>query len=95
MRRLLPPGPANPATIQIQDRVYTCALGSFLDVNEADSQVMLANGWISAATIGGEGPTSARPPNPATGTQFFDTSLSLAIAFDGALWVNLDSGAAV
>ena len=95
MQRLLPPGGANPATIQIQDRTYTCAIGSFLDVNDADAQVMMANGWIACAVNGLVGPTGARPPTPPADTRFFDSTLGIEIVFDGAFWVNPDTGAAV
>ena len=95
MQRLLPPGPGNPATIQIADRSYSCALGSFIDVPDADAMVMRANGWIPSASNGTVGTTAGRPLSPPSGTGYFDTTLGKGIVFDGLLWVDPDTGAAV
>lgn len=94
--RLMPP-PYPPASLQVNpmtfnaqapgnDRTYSCAIGSTIDVQEADASVMMANGWICCAS-GGVGPSSQRPKEPARiGEPFIDTTLGKIVAWDGQGW---------
>ena len=93
-QRLLPPASGLSPSIQVKDRVYTCALGSSIDVPDADAAIMVANGWTAAANLGGAGPTAARPANPFRGAEFHDTTLGKNIHFDGKVWRDPTSGAA-
>ena len=96
MQRLLPPGPASPATITVNGRFYSCAIGATIDAPDQDAYLMMANGWIAAAPVaGGEGATSGRPGNPMPGQSFYDTTLAKGIIFDGGSWIDPDTGAAV
>lgn len=92
--RVMPPADGLHPTITVNGRSYTCALGSTIDVPDADGVVMLHNGWSAAAT-GGAGATAARPINPPKNTYFHDTTLGFNIVWDGRTWRNPTSGAAV
>ena len=65
---------------------------SYLDVPDQDAATLSANGWLAVAPVGA---TSARPANPARGAEFLDTTLGYIIKFDGIVWRNPASGAAV
>ena len=96
MQRLLPPGPADPATITVNGRYYSCALGQEITVPDQDAFLMMANGWIgSASGGGGVGVTAARPAGPQAGAEFFDSTLGKTITFDGSAWCDPDTGAVV
>lgn len=91
--RVLPPAAGGLTTVN--GRTYTCAAGASIDVPDFDAKVLSANGWIitSPAGVGG---TSARPLNPKQGDHFVDTDLaSISIRFDGKVWRNNSTGAAV
>lgn len=91
--RLMPPETAvTSASITVNGRSYTCSVASTIDVPDADALVMRANGWLASAT-GGVGAT--RPANPKKNTTFHDTSLNINIIFDGKVWRNPNTGAAV
>lgn len=94
--RLMPPADGLHPTIMINQRSYTCALGSTIDVPDQDAYVMIANGW-TAASSGGVGVTSARPSAVVVGrgASFHDATLGIAIRSDGRVWRNPDTGAAV
>ena len=95
-QRLLPPGSTSPASITVNGRLYTCAVGSTVDVPDQDAYIMMANGWIPAAPgAGGEGATGVRPASPTAGQSFFDTTLAKGIVFDGSVWCDPDTGLAV
>ena len=101
--RLLPPaspignsdsilnGP-NPATVN--GRTYSCALGSAIDVPYQDAVILINNDW--SAFGWGSGPTSARPSgiNVVPGMLWLDTTLGVAIMWDGLTWRGYN-GAAV
>ncbi len=93
-QRMMPPADGLHPAITVNGRSYTCALGSTIDVPDADATVMRANGWVTA-TSGGVGATSARPATPNRGQMFHDTTLGFNIVFDGKAWRNPTSGAAV
>lgn len=98
MQRLVPPAAAgNPATITVNGRYYSCAIGAALDVPDQDAFLMLANGWLPAAggVSGGDGTTAQRPSNPVNGTGYYDATLGKGIVFDGASWIDPDTGAIV
>ena len=92
--RVLPPNTSGIDTITVNGRTYSASAGGFLDVPDFDAAVMLANGWVRGA-LGGSGATSARPIKPPFNTVFMDTSLSLLIVWDGKVWRNKITGAAV
>lgn len=95
MQRLIPPAAGgNPATITVNGRSYSCALGAEIDVPDCDAFVMLANGWVAAAA-GGAGATAQRPANPTNGQQFYDETLGKTIVYDGQQWCDIDTGGAV
>lgn len=91
--RLMPPADVTgTARITVNGRAYACVSGSTIDVPDADAFVMRANGWVASAT-GGAG--ASRPTNPTKNMQFHDTTLNLNIVFDGKVWRNPNTGAAV
>jgi hypothetical protein len=92
--RMMPPADGLHPNFTANGRAYTCALGSTIDVPDFDAVVLRANGWV-ASTTGGVGATAARPATPSRGQMFHDTTLGLNIVFDGKVWRNPTSGAAV
>lgn len=93
-QRMMPPADGLHPTIAVNGRTYTCALGSTIDVPDADAIVMRSNGWIMAAS-GGVGPTASRPATPAVAQEFHDTTLAYNVKWDGRTWRNPNTGAAV
>lgn len=94
--RLHPPADAK-SPILIFGRSYNPANG-VQDVPDSDAPVLLANGWMNAAAgdvLSGSGTTSARPANPKKGQRFLDSTLGITILFDGKVWRNAVTGAAV
>lgn len=91
--RVMPPADGLHPSIEVSGRKYTCALGSFIDVPDGDASVMLSNGWTSSAN--GVGATTTRPAAPSKNQQFHDSTLGFNIVFDGKVWRNPTSGAAV
>lgn len=85
-------------------RNYSGAPGSVLDVPDFDAQILSSQpGWFAPLGLDCRvGPTSARPTlqNDArtaimAGTLFIDTTLSAVIVWDGSVWRNIVTGAAV
>lgn len=93
-QRVMPPADGLHPTISVFGRTYTCANGSYLDVPDGDATVMAHNGWLMVAQQG-VGVTTGRPANPKKGDTFHDTTLGYTIRFDGLVWRNPASGAAV
>lgn len=91
--RLMPPS-TGATSITVNNRLYSCAVGSTIDVPGFDAYIMLANGWLASAAHS-TGTTANRPVNPKKGTQFLDTTLGALIVFDGKTWRNHQTGAAV
>lgn len=91
--RVMPPADGLHPSLSVNGRTYTCALGSTLDVPDGDAAVLLSNGWTSSA--GAVGATAARPTAPVKNQQFHDSTLGYNIVFDGKVWRNPTSGAAV
>ena len=96
--RMLPPAQAgaNFTTI-VNGRTYTCSVGSFLDATDHDALVLEANGWVRTAQAG-VATTTGRPTGLLAkdrGVTFHDTTLGFNIVWDGRVWRNPTSGAAV
>lgn len=89
--RVMPPADGLHSTITVNGRTYTCALGSTIDVPDQDGIVMEVNGWTASPA----GATAARPSSPYKGQTWHDTTLGFDIKFDGKVWRNPTSGAAV
>ena len=93
MMRVLPPSKGDRPTITVFDRVYTCPLGSYLDVPTDDGQRMTANKWTKAAD--GVGATAQRPVTPWKGMTYMDTTLGFLVVFDELVWRNPATGVQV
>jgi len=98
--RMLPPGDGSKNPFTTNGRAYSCALGSSIDVPEADAGVLAANGW---ALLGPSGPTSSRPRGDirhgdilavGLGNLFVDTDSNSPIWWDGQAWRTFSGGAA-
>lgn len=95
-RRVAPlAGAPNPFTIPGTSRAYTCALGSTLDVNDADALILANAGWLLMLPKDGfVGPTTSRPAHAHIGHVFIDTTLNAIVTADGqGNWLNTISGA--
>ena len=90
--RVMPPAIGETRTIL--GRTYVGVPGTPVDVPDADAFVLAANGWTMSAK-GGVGATAARPVNPDKGTEFIDTTVGAHIKFDGKVWRNSTTHAAV
>jgi hypothetical protein len=81
-------------------RSYTAAAaGATLDVPDSEAPSLVGNGWLLMGLVG---PTTARPVNnqvwphhPYPNQDYYDTSISAWIVWDGATWRNAATGAAV
>ncbi|HLX30774.1 MAG TPA: hypothetical protein VKV24_20040 [Casimicrobiaceae bacterium] len=97
--RLLPTPAAR--TITVRERIYTPSPGVPIDVDPADADALIGNGWIAVGRGGGRGsaepaqvgPTSARPTAQlgfgtplAAATQYVDTDVGSIVEWDGAVW---------
>jgi len=94
--RLHPPSDAK-SQITIFGRSYNPLLG-IQDVPDSDAPILIANGWINAAsgtTSSQSGATASRPLNPKKGATFIDVTLGVNIIFDGKVWRNAATGVAV
>ena len=101
-RLIAPVAPAiaamQPLTMPDGTRYAAAVAGTVLDVPDGHVSMLTAAGWVSIAQ---SGTTAQRPTRPgaalteAGATRYFDVSLSLLIAFDGATWRNPATGAAV
>jgi hypothetical protein len=100
--RMLPPPAVAQQTVTISGRRYSAAPGSAIDAPDMDARVLGSNGWVVCAP---SGTTAQRPTtNPNTsapytlgvvgGFEFYDTSLSKLIFWDGQTWRD-PTGAAV
>ena len=88
----------------VNGRNYSCAVGSVIDVPEADAAALEAQGFIS---LGQVGTTATRPTYPPTSTsearvveppfgkRMVDTTIGAAIIFNGSVWINAVTGATV
>jgi hypothetical protein len=92
--RMFPPISGKAASITLQGRTYSAPANGYVDVPDFDSWTMQANGWIECAA-GGVGATSTRPLKPPVKTMWHDTTLAKNIIFDGTLWRDPNTGAAV
>ena len=94
LTRVLPPSSTGNASITVNGRTYVTSNGAPLDVPDFDAVVMGANGWKISAPDG-VGATAERPARPTSGMRFLDTTLAAVITFDGKVWRNKITGAAV
>jgi len=90
--RLMPPNGV-ATTTAVNGRTYTCAANATIDVPDFDASVLTANGWVKVASA--VGATAARPTTPHKNQTFHDTTLNVTIVFDGKVWRNPATGAAV
>lgn len=87
-RMMPPPAGASPAVAFPNGRRVTCAIGSTVDVDQNDADILEANGWLRVADF--VGPTSKRPRagdpdysvGPPTNCRYFDTSLGQLLTCD-------------
>ena len=102
--RMLPPTvvAGQPVTSQtnmaVNGRTYAGAPGSVADIPDMDAQVLAANGWVKVAASGATAarPTATSAPvSAAPGVQFWDTTLSKLVVFDGKNWRDPATGNAV
>jgi hypothetical protein len=104
-RRVLPPSNVQKQTMTVGNgsRTITGTPGNVFDIASFDAASLGANGWLD---LFDSGPTSARPVagiimNPgqtttlSVGAVFLDTSINAIIAWDGAAWRNVLTGASV
>ena len=92
-------------TATVNGRNYSCAVGATIDVPEFDAPALQARG--SFVRLDTSGPTTQRPTYPPNqnsdariaaapiGYRMIDTTLGVAICFNGAAWVNVVTGAIV
>lgn len=100
--------PGNPITVR--GTTYSSPIGTPLDVEWTDAQLLIANGWTPVARDGGRGSTepgqvgtTAQRPTAGSGgrvplvqgTQYVDTTLGAIIVWDGSNWRNAITGEAV
>ena len=95
--RVLPPYSAVGTTQDtVFGRTYTCALGSSLDVGDADGRALESNGWIVTATYGAMTTVQRLAiSNPKFRDTCLDTTLGYIVIFDGAAWRNPVTAASV
>jgi hypothetical protein len=99
--RMLPPPAVGKQTIVANGRTYSAATGAVVDVPDFDAPILGANGWITCAPSGttAQRPTINPNTNPpyvaAPNFEYFDTTLSKLIFFDGQAWRDPATGTAV
>lgn len=74
----------------VNGNTYAQTPGSVVDVPAADVAGLVAAGWTS---VNKSGATGIRPASPVQGQKFVDTTLGVTIAWDGATWRNILTGA--
>jgi hypothetical protein len=90
--RMLPPAAVGQQTQTINGRRYSAAPGNAVDVPDMDAPTLGANGWITCAPSGttAQRPTTNPNTNPpyvaAPNFEFYDTTISKLIFWDGATW---------
>lgn len=99
--RMLPPPAVGQQTQTINGRRYSATPGNAVDVPDFDGPTLAANGWVVCAPSGttAQRPTTSAnisgPYIAAPGFQFYDTSISKLIFWDGATWRSPVDGSAV
>jgi hypothetical protein len=94
---MLPPVSVPAQTRIVNGRTYSSTPGNVVDVLDSDAAELQSNGWV---WICPSGTTSARPStalglNQATpGQQYYDTTVSKLIVYDGATWRDPSTGGA-
>lgn len=92
--RMIPPSNGFYNPITVFDKSYGCAAGGTVDVPDNVAEIMKANGWTPAGDTGA-GASAARPANARVGQTFLDTTLGYVVKWDGKVWRNPATGAAV
>jgi hypothetical protein len=96
---MLPSPSIGQQTQTVNGRVYSAAPGVAVDVPDMDAPVLAANGWITCAPSGttAQRPTINPTANPpyiaAPNFEYFDTTLSKLIFFDGVTWRDVSGNA--
>jgi hypothetical protein len=89
---MLPPVSVSQQTQTVNGRLYSAAPGVAVDVPDMDAPVLAANGWVMCAPSGttAQRPTTNPNTNPpyvaAPNFEYFDTTISKLIFWDGATW---------
>ncbi|WP_439925303.1 hypothetical protein [Nitrobacter sp. JJSN] len=99
--RMLPPVSVGQQTQTINGRFYNGQPGIAYDIADMDAPTLAANGWITCAPSGttAQRPTTNPNTNPpyvaAPNFEYFDTTISKLIFWDGATWRDPVTGSAV
>lgn len=99
-RMMPPPAGASPAVAFPNGRRVTCAIGSTVDVDQNDSDILESNGWQRVADF--SGPTSRRPKwgdpdfsvGHPVGVRYYDTTTSALLVCDASGTWRTTAGAA-
>jgi hypothetical protein len=94
------PSASAPKSLTVNGRTYALALGAApLVVPDWDAFVLLANGWLTAASDGA-GTTAQRPAaapglasSPRIGFEYYDSTVGANVIWNGASWINHATGA--
>jgi hypothetical protein len=79
----------------VNGRSYVCVPGSVVSVPDFDAGALESNGWVRTAAHG-SGATTGRPTTGLfKGYEFYDSSLSINVIWDGKVWRSHVTGAAV
>lgn len=99
--RVFPPTDGR-SPITVGGRSYDPSAAAYVDVEYPIAGALSANGWTKFAQVGTtserppvRGPSSGNPIIASPGVPFIDTTLGAVIAFDGRVWRNVLTGAAV
>ncbi len=79
-------------------RSYSAVAATTVDAPDQDAVVLEANGWFctAGARVVGAGTTANRPTTGLyVGAMYQDSTLAYPVVYDGALWRNTSTGAAV
>jgi hypothetical protein len=99
--RMLPPPAVGKQTLTVNGRTYSAAPGTAVDVLDSDARVLAANSWVICAPSGATAqrpttnPNVSAPYTIAPSFEFFDTTLSKLIFWDGQSWRDPANGNAV
>jgi hypothetical protein len=102
--RMLPPAvfAGQPAigqqSMTVNGRSYAGVPGAVLDVPDMDARILGANGWVEVCASGttAQRPTSTSVPlSAAPSVQYWDTTLSKLVVYDGKTWRDPSNGSAV
>jgi len=99
--RVFPPTDGR-SPITVGGRSFSPSAAAYFDVEYPIADALAANGWTKFAQCGAtverppvRGPSSGNPIVASPGAPFVDTTLSAVIMFDGSVWRDVLTGAAV